>query len=305
MTAARPADTTEPLNEENAREALQEACALVGRDATGAQLIRLGSNGVFRLVSAPVVVRVMRDSAQFADAAREVQVSRWLAASGIPAVHVTDDAQPVVAAGRTVTFWVSVTDSEEYGTTTELGAILRHLHQLRIPTSLRLPEFSPFDRAWNRISQSRALSEADKRFLTGYGRSLVVPFSEVTYVLPGGPIHGDANVGNLLRCTDGTAVLSDLDGFQHGPREWDLILTAMYFERYGWHSESEYRAFCNSYGFDVMAWEGYKTLADTREFLMVTWLSQNAASGSLNERELDRRVATLKSGEGRRDWQPF
>jgi aminoglycoside phosphotransferase (APT) family kinase protein len=271
--------------------ALQEACEHVGRDATNAQLIRLGSNAVFRLHSAPVIARVMRSSEQLADAVREVRVSRWLSTANIPAVEATDDTQPVVANGRIVTFWVSVTDSEDYGSTGELGAILHRLHEQSLPESLQLPRFSPFDRAWNRIDQSPAISRDDRRFLTDYGRQLAARWPAVKYALETGPIHGDANVGNLLRCTNGSAVLSDLDGFEIGPREWDLILTAMYFERYRWHTESEYREFCDSYGFDVMTWPGYKTLADTREFLMVTWLSQNAAPNSRNEDELALLVA--------------
>jgi aminoglycoside phosphotransferase (APT) family kinase protein len=318
MTAAHPAEPpqlphastafvapTEPLTEENAWVALHEACALVGRDASNAQLIRLGSNAVFRLQSAPVIARVMRSSTQLADATREVRVSRWLSAVGIPAVEATDDTQPVVANGRTVTFWTSVADAEEYGSTVELGSILRRLHEQPLPDSLQLPPFSPFDRAWERIDRSPALTTDDRHFMTVYGRQLSVHWPNLVYALKAGPIHGDANVGNLLRCANGGAVLSDLDGFGIGPREWDLILTAMYFERYGWHTESEYREFCDSYGFDVMAWPGYKTLADTREFLMVTWLSQNAASGSSSEGELRRRIKTLRSGDGRAEWQPF
>ena len=64
------------------------------------------------------------------------------------------------------------------------------------------------------------------------------------FVLPAGPVHGDASIGNIIRRqADGVAVLIDLDGFASGPREWDLVLTAMYFERFGWHTAQEYREF--------------------------------------------------------------
>jgi hypothetical protein len=42
---------------------------------------------------------------------------------------------------------------------------------------------------------------------------------------------------------DGSPVLVDLDGFAVGPREWDLVLTAMYFERFGWHNKEEHLQF--------------------------------------------------------------
>ena len=83
-------------------------------------------------------------------------------------------------------------------------------------------------------------------------------YAALEFVLPAGPVHGDANIGNILRRqADGVAVLIDLDGFASGPREWDLVLTAMYFERFGWHTAAEYAEFAEVYGFDVMAWPGY------------------------------------------------
>ncbi|MFI6333260.1 phosphotransferase family protein [Micromonospora chersina] len=141
--------------------------------------------------------------------------------------------------------------------------------------------------------------------MMGRANTLSAAYAELDFTLPVGPIHGDANVGNLLRNRAGHAVLSDLDGFAVGPRKWDLIQTAMYFERYGWHTDSEYRAFCQAYGFDVMQWPEYKTLADVEEFMMATWLSQNAKPGTQAAEELARRVHTLQTGEGRRDWQLF
>ena len=79
-----------------------------------------------------------------------------------------------------------------------------------------------------------------------------------------GVIHGDANVGNVLLDERGQAVLIDLDSFSMGPREWDLIQTALFYDRLGWHTEEEYRTFVEVYGYDIMQWDGYETLADMR-----------------------------------------
>ncbi len=54
-------------------------------------------------------------------------------------------------------------------------------------------------------------------------------------------IHGDASVGNVLRDRQGAPVLIDLEGFAIGPREWDLGLTAMYYDSFGWHTRQEYQ----------------------------------------------------------------
>ena len=61
----------------------------------------------------------------------------------------------------------------------------------------------------------------------------------------------------LVRVIAMLVALTDLDGFAVGPREWDLVLTALYFERFGWHTAEEYAAFVETYGYDVMAWDGY------------------------------------------------
>src|SRR5689334_1502578 len=37
------------------------------------------------------------------------------------------------------------------------------------------------------------------------------------------------------------AVLIDLDSVSIGPREWDLIQTALFADRLGWHTTEEYR----------------------------------------------------------------
>ena len=69
----------------------------------------------------------------------------------------------------------------------------------------------------------------------------------------------------------------DLDGFAIGPREWDLALTAIYYDSFGWHTREEYEDFVRVYGFDIMQWPGYPVMRAVREFLMVTWVIQKAA----------------------------
>ncbi|WP_318658247.1 hypothetical protein [Streptomyces triticiradicis] len=51
---------------------LREACEAAGLDPTGAELLRLGSNAVYRLASLPVIVRIARDPAVLAEMERAV-----------------------------------------------------------------------------------------------------------------------------------------------------------------------------------------------------------------------------------------
>src|SRR2546423_11340156 len=65
-----------------AERALRVACDVAGLDETGAELIRLGENALFRLSSQPVVVRIARTMDYLADAGKEVAVA-----------HLTPDPQ--------------------------------------------------------------------------------------------------------------------------------------------------------------------------------------------------------------------
>jgi aminoglycoside phosphotransferase (APT) family kinase protein len=293
------------LDEARGRAALTEASRMLGIDASASELIRLGTSATFRLPGGTVVARVGRNGDLLADAAREVAVARWLASVGVPAIRALDVEQPVVAGRRLVTFWESASDQPEYGTPAELAALLRRLHALTAPADLELPPVDPFRRASPRIDKASSLSEDDREFLQRRCAELVDAYAGLNFELPPGVVHGDASVGNVIRDRDGRPLFADLDGFAVGPREWDLVLTALYFERFGWHTAEEYAAFVEAYGYDVMAWGGYRVLADVREFLMVTWLSQNAETDPKVARELERRISDLRRGASRKGWQPF
>ncbi|OJF10422.1 hypothetical protein BG844_32255 [Couchioplanes caeruleus subsp. caeruleus] len=281
------------------------AASRLGICSDDAELIRIGSAAVYWLSSRTIVARVSRSLDLLPVAVNEIAVSKWLAGAGVPAVVALEVAQPVVVGEHVVTFWESVSDREAYGTTSELGRLLRALHQLSVPQGITLPELRPFDRLEARIRSALALNETDREFLLRRTRELFAAYERLEFPLGVGVVHGDASVGNVLRTWTGTAVLSDLDGLAHGSREWDLLLTAMFFERYGWHTDDEYRAFVDTYGVDVMQWDGYKVLADTRELSMVAWLSQNVAASDSARQEFAKRIHALRTDGSRRDWKPL
>ncbi|CCB75998.1 MULTISPECIES: phosphotransferase family protein [Streptomycetaceae] len=291
---------------ETAGESLHEACRGAGLDCGGAKLLRLGSNAVYRLASSPAIVRVARDPDSAAGMERAVRVARWLESEGFPATRVLPGVrQPVTAAGRVVTFWESAQDAEEYGTVKELAELLRRLHRLEQPKSLGLPYFDPFAKVGTYFAGLDGVGDENRAFLAERAAGLGKAYDRLDFVLPFGLIHGDANIGNLLRDRDGQAILIDLDGFAVAPREWDLILTAMYYDRYGWHTRTEYEAFVHHYGFDVMNWPGYPVLADLRELMMVLWMGQQVSTDTKSAEEFARRVTALRTGGSRKDWRPF
>ncbi|OIJ69197.1 aminoglycoside phosphotransferase family protein [Streptomyces mangrovisoli] len=285
---------------------LAEACATAGLDHNGAELLRLGSNAVYRLGPSPVIVRIARDPAVQAEMERAVSVARWLESHDFPAMRAPASvAQPLLVRGLVVTFWESVQDHEEYATVGELADLLRRLHWLEEPETLGLPYFDPLAKLAASLDGLDGVSEADRMFLEERAARLGKDYDRLDFVLPFGLIHGDASIGNILRHRDGHAVLIDLDGFALAPREWDLIQTAMFYDRFGWHTKAEYADFVHRYGFDLMNWPGYETLADLRELMMVAWLGHQVTTSESAAAEFGRRVQSLRTGKGRDEWGPF
>jgi hypothetical protein len=125
---------------ENARAVLCRACAVVGLDVSGAELVRLGSNAVFRLASREVIVRIAPDAGGLAATERTVRVARWPAEGDFPATRLVPGlTQPAVVGGHVVTFWENAQDEEAWASLPELADLLRRLHWLEEPESLRPP----------------------------------------------------------------------------------------------------------------------------------------------------------------------
>jgi aminoglycoside phosphotransferase (APT) family kinase protein len=182
---------------------------------------------------------------------------------------------------------------------------LARLHQLTAPEDLRLPPLDPFANAAHRIDVNTWLTLDDRAYFTATLARLQNASEGLRFVLPQGVIHGDASVGNVLLDRQGAPVLIDLDGFTVGPREWDLVLVAMYYDSFGWHTRREYEDFARVYGYDITGWPGYPVLREIREFVMVTWLIQKAAEDAQSAAEAAKRIAALRTGASRMDWQPF
>jgi aminoglycoside phosphotransferase (APT) family kinase protein len=295
--------TGSPFTARTARDALTLACQRADLSAERAELIRLGSNAVFRL-DADTIARVAPSAACGDNAARQVEVSRWLSSVGFPTVRVVDVEQPVEADGRVVTFWKSVAPETVYAPIGDVAAVIRRLHELP-PPDFVLPELRPFGALGESVPSFDGLDPEDAAFLSGRFEWARRTFSMLTFPLGYGVVHGDANVGNVLVDEDGQAVLIDLDNFSLGPREWDLIQTALFADRLGWHTKQEYRTFVEVYGYDITQWDGYEALADVREVAMTTWMAKKAAHDQGAAAEAHKRITAMRTGGSRRDWGAY
>ncbi|MFF3844713.1 phosphotransferase enzyme family protein [Streptomyces sp. NPDC002328] len=287
-----------------AESILRRACDLAGLDPDGVELLRLGDHAVFRIHGGRIVSRVGRHADRLPSVRREVAVAHWLTTQGYPSARlVRATEQPLVVEGHPVTFWEALADGEKYASTREMGELLRQLHGLE-PPQFSLPDLRPFDKVDQRLRRAEIRAE-NRAYLSRLAGELAAAYGRLEFVLPSGHLHGDFNVGNVLRDAEGHPKVIDLDGFAAGPREWDLIQTAMYYDSFGWHTEAEYVDFVAGYGFDVRQWSGYTVLRSVRELLMVAWLAQNAGMDPGAAEEVEKRVETLRSGGSRRDWAPF
>ncbi|MEY9211572.1 Ser/Thr protein kinase RdoA (MazF antagonist) [Thermobifida halotolerans] len=275
-------------------------CSGAGITTDTPELLRLGERAVLTLADGRVIARVERGADRYETAAREVAVARWLDREGVRVGRPLGGEQPYRVRGTVVTLWEKV--DGKWTVPAELAAILARLHRLAPPPLLCLPDLDPFDRTDERIAHA-ALAPAHKDTLRRIAEQLRGEYEQVRPVLSRCVIHGDANIGNVLATPDGV-VLFDLDGVCLGPPEWDLVLTALYRDL-GWHTDTEYAAFCDVYGFDVNAWDGYAVFKRIRELRMVSWLAQKAGESPRIDEEIHRRIADLADPSRPRHWHPY
>ncbi|MGH3908532.1 MAG: phosphotransferase enzyme family protein [Pseudonocardiaceae bacterium] len=290
--------STRPIDEHLA--VLVDACTRVGLDPGQAQPLRLGENAIFRLPEG-IVIRIARPGQSNA-AAREVQIARWLAHHGVPAVRVIPGiTQPVESGGRAVTFWEEL-PPHQHGTPTQIADMLRRLHALPRPTSFTLAPLAPFVRLADRIDTATILTDADRAWLRKHLADLQDRCSAVPAGQPHCVIHGDAWAGNVVSTLDGRVVLLDLERCSIGPPEWDLVSTAIKHTSFAWLTAADYQQFCDRVGHDVTTWDGFALLRDIRELRMTCYLAQHATEHPAARNEAKYRIACLRGTHGPRPW---
>jgi Ser/Thr protein kinase RdoA (MazF antagonist) len=239
-------------------------------------------------------------------ARKEVEVSRWLRASGVRATRAIDDVtQPTVVEGYPVTWWELLPESRP-AAPAELGAALRRLHDLPEPRGLSLPRFSPFEAARERLKNAEMPNSDDTTWVLNRMAEVDRRCNEILPNLPTGVIHGDAWQGNFAIIDSQDPVMLDLEAFCVGPKLWDLIAIAVDCTDFARIPESEYEGFTAAYQFDVTTSPAYRTLAEVQELRWTSYVIGKSKPGSAEESEAAHRVACLK-GEVERPWKwaPF
>ena len=290
---------------ESTRPVLDAACHDAGLDPRHATLMRLGENALYRLASAPIVVRIARTMDYWPTVGKEVAVARWLAEEGFPAGRLSAPAeQPRSIEGHPVTFWEfipgQVAMPEDIAL---LGSTLRALHGLPSPTGFRLPTVDILARIRPRVAAS-PVSDDDKALLLDRCEDLRERISELVFPLQRCAIHGDAHVKNLM-ISSGRSVLIDFENFSWGHPEWDLSMTATEYVTAGWWTDQQYAEFTEAYGYDVRDWDGFPTLQAAHEIKMTTWIMQNVNHSPEIKAEFEARMHAIRTGETSVRWRPF
>lgn len=288
---------------DSSKAVLDMACRRAGLHADASELLRLGENAIYRLRKQPVVVRVARNVDHMAAAAKEVAVAEWLRKHDVPAARTWPVAQPLDIDGHPVTFWHYI-DGQRGGPdeVRALGELLRRLHALPPPDAFALAREAVLDRVQPRIERA-PISPVDRAFLLALLDELSAAVAGLQYPLDPCVIHGDAHVQNLMVTGDGV-VLIDFERVAFGQPEWDLGVTATEHVTAKWWTDEQYAAFVESYGFDVMSWDGFDTVRRVHEIKMTTWLMQNVQESSEIAAEFERRMRTIRDGEDRA-WRAF
>jgi phosphotransferase family enzyme len=279
---------------------LAQAARIARLGATGAELIRDGSNVMYRL-PAGVVARIGRPGAGDA-ARREVAVSRWLTEAGLPVVQALADVpQPVMVGDRPVTWWVSL-PKHRPATPAELGAVLCAFHALPAPRISGLPVHDPFAGLDRRIGEAQDLDPSDRAWLGSHLAALERRYRDLARGESSGVIHGDAWQGNVAVPETGPPILLDLEMVAFGRRDWDLVQIAVDYTDFARITAGEYASFVAGYGgYDVTGTPGYRTLADIQELRWVCFALSKAGARSDALEQARHRIACLR-GEVSRPW---
>jgi Ser/Thr protein kinase RdoA (MazF antagonist) len=277
-------------------------CEQAGLPTSGLKLLRFGSNAVFGVDEAHVL-RVMRPSTSEADVQREIQLAREFVRLNVPAVHLADDvaAQPLRALDCLATVWERLAKPDRHNVHGSLGQLVRIFHQRTAELDLLLEPWRPLAASDRRLAQRREhYAPEDVRMLTQWSKRIADELDQLEPALPAGVIHGQAEIGNVLLHA-GQPVFIDFEQVSLGPREWDLVHTAVVVTRFG-RPDRCYRDFADAYGFDVRTWDGYQTHRRLWELCATTWLMQHDHRDRRVAQEIEVRLQTWRDDDPDARW---
>lgn len=285
----------------DAQRTAEVICARAGLDTSELALLRFGNNAVFALGEA-YVLRLMRPAVERTAVQQEIDVVREFTRLRVPTVRLAERPveQPLEADGCLATVWERLDEPDRDRLYPAFGRLVRTFHERTAALQVPVNHWRPLASASRRLTDLRDhYPREDVELLDYWYERIAAELEQVVPSLSPGVIHGQAEVGNVL-LRAGEPVFVDFERVAIGPREWDLIDTAVTVTRFGL-AEQRYREFANAYGFDVQAWDGYETFRRLWELRSITWLMQHGAEDAAAE-EIDVRLQSWRENDAGARW---
>jgi hypothetical protein len=294
-------------------EAMLAACLTAGLDASGAVLLRHGTNAIYLLPAEGAVARVCLGIDAYERAVRVHTVTTWLAnrydfPTTVPLAGTTPIA---VGTDRAVSFWNYYPQPEDTkpdsGT---LATLLRLLHGIADAPS-PLPRWMPLTSLENTLRQpafTQVVAPAELQWISQRIAETRQSLANLQWPLGRGLIHGDAWAGNLLRRAEGNSagaiILGDWDWTSIGPREVDLVPTWHAAIRYG-KGPAWIDRFLRNYDYDLAAWNGFPAIMAMRDLVQLTGPLRRAATSAQHHAALRQRLDALLREDNAAIWTPL
>jgi Ser/Thr protein kinase RdoA (MazF antagonist) len=217
----------------DAHRAATIMCALAGLQDSELELLRFGSNAVFG-IGRTHVIRVMRPTTSPADVQREIDLVREFVRLNVPAVRLADVPvqQPLKAMNCLGTVWERLLEEPDHRNLYRpLGQLIQLFHQRTVDLRVPLEPWHQLASSDRRLAELHShYSPQDVAMLTRWSRRISTALDQVEPMLPGGVIHGQAEVGNVL-FRAGQPVLIDFEQVALGHvngilsilRSWSLV----------------------------------------------------------------------------------
>jgi len=256
------------------------------------------SNTMVHLAPLPLVARVATGTGLVRSGtawlAREVEVARYVAAVGAPAVRPSTllDRGPHTHDGIAVSFWSLVAIRPEPADLEAASRSLRRCHEALDGYAGELPALGVIDETLRLLDHPRvaaSLSDEDRHLLDRFAAR----WNGAREFLDGvrmRPLHGDAHLQNLC-CTEAGPIWGDWGDVFAGPIEWDLACLISASIVLGGGSEAA--AFLPAYGGDLDA-DLLGLMAEARTLQAVVWASLLSSDAVRNPR-LRAKLAWLQS----------
>ncbi|MER7790022.1 phosphotransferase [Streptomyces sp. NPDC097640] len=303
-TAPTVVNTDTPIHggytEPQMQELFEQACAVLGLDATDPVYMRGHTSAVLRLANEPVVLKIARMGTDPSEVQRTVNLVRWLMDLRFPTVALyRPDIQPLILDGHPITLWTYLPQPEHSVSAEAMAKPLRALHSLsRPPVTLDGIDMCAGIR--DSLERTTILPEDTIRFLHECVDRLEGALADVSYEFAHGVLQGDPQHANALHSGEG-AVLCDWDNAAVGQPEWDLTTVEIQCRRFGYGAQ-HYQRFADAYGWDVTRLPGHSVLRDLRELRMITTFARKARHQPEKIAEAQSRIYGFRMGDISHRW---